>query len=264
MRLAALSHDISLPRKPSAPPWAIAWGRRLFAYRNWVFAPVACGLFLHAWRMQTVPCTTFDIVGFALGAAIAAWAAAVRVGCAGSVLPDSCGRGRAFRAERLITVGWYAACRNPLYLANAMLWAAGCLFARAPWAVVPTVAFVLGMYRLMLVAEEDFLRRRFQAAYLEYCRRVPRFLPRPNRFRSAPVEKTSEHRPFSLRQAIFREHDTLALLLVGAWTLCGIAGGGWQVPRWRLMIDSIPALVFVATAWPAVKLWKQAIRRRSA
>lgn len=189
-------------------------------------------------------------------------AATIRLGCAGRVLPDSCGRGRSFRAERLVTDGWYAVCRNPLYIANAMLWSAGCLFARASWAVLPTALFVLAAYRLMLIAEEDFLRRRFGAAYREYCRRVPRFLPQVMKLcRFSVGRRPAEDCPFSLRQAIFREHDTLALLFVGAWTLCGIAGGGWLIPEWRLLIESAPGLALVLTAWLAIKIWKRTTRR---
>jgi len=81
--------------------------------------------------------------------------------------------------RQLVTNGLYARTRNPMYLAvitvvlgEAVLFGSPRLFAYAGAVFTAFHAFVL-------LYEEPTHRRRFGAAFEEYCRRVPRWLPRP-------------------------------------------------------------------------------------
>ncbi len=80
--------------------------------------------------------------------------------------------------KKLVVEGPYAVVRNPMYwsVASAMLGEAAVFhsWALAEWAT----AFFLGANVFVLFFEEPALRRKFNTEYEEYCRRVPRWLPR--------------------------------------------------------------------------------------
>ena len=79
--------------------------------------------------------------------------------------------------QGLLTEGIYARIRHPRYM-EALLYMIGCtLFANYLALYVMTVlCFPVGFAVVLL--EERELRARFGAKYVEYCRRVPRFIPR--------------------------------------------------------------------------------------
>ncbi len=77
-------------------------------------------------------------------------------------------------------VGFYRYVRNPMYLGFFAGWAGlWVVFGRANLAAL-TVAIVavVGTALFVLLYEEPTLRRMFGAEYEEYCRNVPRWIPR--------------------------------------------------------------------------------------
>lgn len=78
---------------------------------------------------------------------------------------------------RLITEGPYAWVRHPRYVQVTLaLW--GFAFVANYLAVYGlAILWMAGIYVIVLL-EESELHRRFGTAYEEYCRRVPRFVPR--------------------------------------------------------------------------------------
>jgi protein-S-isoprenylcysteine O-methyltransferase Ste14 len=88
-------------------------------------------------------------------------------------------------APQLVTGGPYARVRNPLYLGNFVT-AAGFAIAftgaSAPFArlalLLGSLAFMIGIYSVIVPHEERFLRLRFGEAFVRYCERVPRIVPR--------------------------------------------------------------------------------------
>ena len=79
--------------------------------------------------------------------------------------------------RELTETGPYAHTRNPLYL-GSMLIAAGFALALRSWpiAVVLALGFAI-IYIPVIASEERFLRAAFPG-FDEYCRRVPRLIPR--------------------------------------------------------------------------------------
>ena len=79
--------------------------------------------------------------------------------------------------RELTQTGPYAHTRNPLYL-GSMLIAAGFVVALGSWpfAIVVTAGFAI-IYIPVIASEERYLRGAF-ADFDEYCRRVPRLIPR--------------------------------------------------------------------------------------
>lgn len=82
------------------------------------------------------------------------------------------------KKNRELTVsGPYAYTRNPLYLGSIFI-AAGFAVALLSWLVTVVLATVFAViYIPVIAAEEQFLRATFPG-FDDYCRRVPRLLPR--------------------------------------------------------------------------------------
>jgi protein-S-isoprenylcysteine O-methyltransferase Ste14 len=79
--------------------------------------------------------------------------------------------------RELTMTGPYAYTRNPLYL-GSMLIAAGFAVALLSWPVALVLAIGFGViYVPVIASEERFLRATFPG-FDEYCRRVPRLIPR--------------------------------------------------------------------------------------
>jgi protein-S-isoprenylcysteine O-methyltransferase Ste14 len=87
------------------------------------------------------------------------------------------GQNRQVWANALVEGGMFAHSRNPLYVGNLLI-ILGLAIVHNGWAMylvaVPTFGLV---YSAIVSAEEEYLRGRFGQAYVDYCRRVPRWLP---------------------------------------------------------------------------------------
>ena len=92
-------------------------------------------------------------------------------------------------AVTLVTGGPYAFVRNPIYVAGVPLLLGTCwLYSRLTGPDLIAGLVLLAFFHLRVVrGEEPVLRRRFGQAYEEYCRRVPRWVPR-RRFAGAAEE----------------------------------------------------------------------------
>ena len=94
--------------------------------------------------------------------------------------------------RELTQTGPYAHTRNPLYL-GSMLIAAGFALALLSWPVALALALIFAIIYIPVIAsEERFLRATF-SEYEQYCRRVPRLIPR-----LAPARVESGSGSFSL------------------------------------------------------------------
>jgi protein-S-isoprenylcysteine O-methyltransferase Ste14 len=136
-----------------------------------------------------------------LGLAIRAWTV-------GTAPAGTSGRNQGRQvAERLNTTGPYSIVRNPLYVGNALMWAGVVLYARSPWlALGVALAFWL-VYERIVYAEEEFLRERFGAEFVDWAAVTPAFVPRPWRYRRASL-------PFSFRNVLRREYSGLFALVI--------------------------------------------------
>lgn len=82
--------------------------------------------------------------------------------------------------RRLVVVGFYRYVRNPMYLGFFVGWAGlWVVFGRASTALIAAAcAVVFGVALFVQLYEEPTLRKTFGADYDEYCRNVPRWIPR--------------------------------------------------------------------------------------
>lgn len=92
--------------------------------------------------------------------------------------------------RELTMTGPYAHTRNPLYL-GSMLIAAGFAVALLSWPVALVLAAGFGViYVPVIASEERFLRATFPG-FGEYCRRVPRLIPRLTPARNRKADSAS-------------------------------------------------------------------------
>jgi protein-S-isoprenylcysteine O-methyltransferase Ste14 len=79
------------------------------------------------------------------------------------------------RQTELRTRGLYRFSRNPIYVGGFILCAGSCFFSMHP---INLACFVLtvAVHARIIAKEEEFLEKRFGEQWLEYKRRVPRYL----------------------------------------------------------------------------------------
>jgi len=82
--------------------------------------------------------------------------------------------------QRLVVVGFYRYVRNPMYVGFFTGWLGlWVVFGRADRAALTVALVAMAAVALFVrLYEEPTLRRMFGADYEEYCRNVPRWLPR--------------------------------------------------------------------------------------
>ena len=113
----------------------------------------------------------------AIGISVALLAEALRVLVIGLVYITRGGQNRQVWANSLVDTGMFAHSRNPLYVANLLLFA-GLAIVHNGWAMyLLVVPFFVIAYACIVAAEEQYLYGRFGETYADYCRRVPRWLP---------------------------------------------------------------------------------------
>ncbi len=84
--------------------------------------------------------------------------------------------------ENLVIRGLYRYSRNPIYVANVVVWLGIFLWEGHVALLLLTVMAITVTELVIVLSEEPGLRKRFGSDYEGYCARVPRWLP----LRSAP------------------------------------------------------------------------------
>ncbi len=111
----------------------------------------------------------FIVGGIALYLACAFWGFALRgKGTPAPIDPP----------KKLVVGGPYHIVRNPMYWSVAFVLLGEALVFHSLALAELAVAFFAATNLFVLFYEEPALRRKFGAEYEEYCRRVPRWLPR--------------------------------------------------------------------------------------
>ena len=83
--------------------------------------------------------------------------------------------------RHLVVGGPFRWCRNPGYVAVVTLVAGQALVFARPVILLYAACLWLGFHLFVVFYEEPTLRRTFGAEFDEYCRRVPRWIPRAPR-----------------------------------------------------------------------------------
>lgn len=189
--------------------FTIALGRLFFRYRDFLFPAVLLGLVA-----VSEPRWPFQHRGWEIASNLLA----VALGLAGLTLRSSVigyayivrgGRNKRIYADGLVSEGFFAHCRNPMYVGNLLGLAGIAVLHHAPLTYLCFLLFAWA-YWAIVVAEEAYLLDRFGDAYREYCRRVPRF-----RLRFAGLRESLAGMSFDWKKVLRKEYGTAFSTVMG-------------------------------------------------
>lgn len=154
------------------------------------------------------------------------------------------------RADRLNISGLYSVVRNPLYLGNMIIWL-GIVSMLHQWWLSGSILLISYLYhRTIIIAEEAYLESQFGAAYLEWRKKTPAFIPDFRRW--SPPELS-----FSAVMVLRREYSGL-FQIVAAFALMNLvlhnaATGEWVLDSMfqNLLIEGsvLCGVIWVAVRW---------------
>ena len=199
----------------------IVAGNFLFKYRNALFPLATVLLLLPGPDLMPDP-----ILAALLGGLVAALGQLIRALTIGLDYIVRGGRGGKVYADGLVITGIYRHTRNPMYVGNITIVAGLAIASNSVATLCVALPLVVFAYVAIVAAEENFLRGKFGPAYEEYCRAVPRWLPRLGELWSTFSGVT-----FHWRRVVVKEYGTPAGWIAA---LCGVTlynvwtSGAWQ------------------------------------
>jgi protein-S-isoprenylcysteine O-methyltransferase Ste14 len=221
---------------------AIRIGNFFFRYRNGAFPIVVVALYgLVAPPRNVLGSAAIEQAEDVLAVAIALLGLAIRATVIGYAYIRRGGRNRRVYADRLVTGGMFALCRNPLYLGNLLICFGIFLMHGSLLVLLAGFAFYAFVYACIVRAEEAYLLRNFGAAYRAYCADVPRWIPDLARFREA-----TEGMAFKMRRVILKDYTTVATT-VSTLSLAQ----AYEYLRGADIVSHLPHLAFLAAAMVA-------------
>lgn len=174
--------------------------------------------------------------------ALVAAGVALRAFTVGFVPARTSGRNtRSQVANSLNTTGMYSLTRNPLYLANSLIYMGVMLSTQDLLLSLAFGFFLCVYYERIILAEEAFLQDRFGAEFLSWVARTPVFLPRLSGWQRPEM-------PFSLRTVVRREYTTWLAAIVSLGLVDIVAdlyAREVEVDIWRWIILGALALYCV-------------------
>lgn len=115
-------------------------------------------------------------------------------------------------ASTFNTTGMYSIVRHPLYLGNMVMILGLLLFIRVWLFALAGILLFWIYYERIAFAEEEFLREKFGAPYLEWAEETPAFFPRFKNWKSPSLA-------FSTRELLKREHHGFFAIIASFTTL---------------------------------------------
>jgi len=211
-------------------PSFTALGSFLFHYREALF-PFAC----FAVFLPGPPLFERSFAAVVVGLLITLSGQLVRISTIGLEYIIRGGKNRRVYAEDLVTSGVYAHSRNPMYIGNLLI-LLGVAVASNSWTCVLIVAplFTL-VYLAIVAAEEGYLRDKFGAAFDDYCRDVPRWMPH---WHGLLATFGSSH--FHWRRVLLKEYGTPFGWILGFSVLTV-----WHLWREGLIADRVEIVQLV-------------------
>lgn len=234
-------------------------GDVVFRFRDGLFPVVLVLLFFLTEPVLTGNSHGRDDLLDLAGLVVALAGQVLRVAVVGTVYVIRGGRNRKVYAEELVSGGFFAHCRNPLYLGNLLVLLGLLLIWNSPVAYLAGVPFFLFAYSAIVAAEERFLRGKFGEAFDEYCARVPRWIPR---FRGLRASLAGMR--FHWQRVVIKEYGSTA-----SWTICAallLLGDSLSHQPWSARpvyhAACVAALPVIAVAWGTARWLKKTRRLR--
>ena len=181
-------------------------GNFLFHYRNMLFPVFYLLLFVPSQKVLEN-----SAIMLALGFAVALAGQMIRMATIGLVYIIRGGKNRQIYAEGLVTEGIFSHCRNPLYVGNILIIVGLGIMSNSMFFVALMIPLFLFFYQAIVLAEENFLRGKFGAAYDNYCSNTNRWIPS-----LSGIGSTLSSMEFNWKRVILKEYNTTYIWLTGA------------------------------------------------
>jgi hypothetical protein len=189
-----------------------------------------------------------------LGVAVAVAGQSFRAAVIGYAYIKRGGKHGQVYAARLVREGFFAHSRNPLYLGNLLVLLGLFIIHNNTWVYVLGLPFFGFAYRAIVAAEEAYLRQKFAAAYDDYCRRVPRWLPDLR-----GLSRSLEGFRFDRKRVIVKEYGSAY-----AWTATAVLLLAYEAVTRSDYTDELPRLTVLAillalltAGWAAARYMKK-------
>lgn len=213
-------------------------GNWLFRWRSYL-PLLMIGVFLAGMKYYNYPgySKQWDDIWEMICMAVAFFGEGIRIYTAGYVPAGTSGRNtRGQAANVLNTTGTYSILRHPLYMGNFLVILGISMFFCLWWMILICVLVFWLYYERIIFAEEEFLRRKFGGAYLEWAAKTPAFSPRLKNWKKPNL-------PFSLKTALKREYSGI-MSIIAAFTFLEVIGDIFIKGRFRL--DLVWSIIFSA------------------
>src|SRR6186713_1349762 len=154
-------------------------GNFFFKYRNLLFILLYLALFIPSSPIFSpeVFGPTYFLWPITIGLIVTITGQLIRGATIGLAYIIRGGKDGKVHAEDLVTSGIFNHCRNPLYVGNIlMLTGVGILSNSIVYVFIVIPVFIL-IYQSIVLAEENFLSKKFGDAFTAYCGRVNRWFP---------------------------------------------------------------------------------------
>ena len=157
--------------------------------RLWIAlrATVYAAIFLALWAGVALACRALDkyiplqVPGWSMVSGVVLFLAGAALGLTtiGLFIFEGLGTPAVFDPpKKFVPKGPYRLVRNPMYVGGvSMLFGLGLYLASVSMVIFAFVAILL-IHTFVVLAEEPGLRKRFGKEYEDYCRTVPRWIPR--------------------------------------------------------------------------------------
>ena len=187
-------------------------GQFFFRYRNWIFIFFYGALFIPSWPIFTqeqfgIKYYTWPIV---LGLITTCFGQLIRGLTIGLAYIVRGGKEGKPYADGLVTEGMFNHCRNPLYLGNIFMLTGMGILANSLIFILVIVPLFLFIFHSIILAEEEFLKKKFGNEYILYCKKVNRWLPN-----TKEMGKTFKSMRFNWKRWVLKEHTTQLIWLSG-------------------------------------------------
>ncbi|HNY75881.1 MAG TPA: isoprenylcysteine carboxylmethyltransferase family protein [Bacteroidales bacterium] len=132
----------------------------------------------------------------------------------GFVNINRAGKNKQVHADILHTDGLFSHCRNPLYLGNVIEILGLAILSNSLIFLLIIFPIFVFIYQSIIIAEEDYLYKKFGQEYLEYKKRVPRWLANIK-----GIKKTFHSMNFNYKRVLLKEYTTTFIALLAATLL---------------------------------------------
>lgn len=184
-------------------------GKFFFRYRNVLF-PLAFVLLFFEKSWPICSSESIELWEIAVGILMALSGQALRTLTIGLAYIKRGGKKKQVHAEKLVQDGIFAHCRNPLYLGNFLILVGVGIVANSLLFVLFGIPFFLFAYLAIILAEEDYLEKKFGQEFKDYCKRVNRIIPK-----RSGMGRTIRSMEFRWKRLIVKEYATPFVWITG-------------------------------------------------